>query len=99
MDPLIESMRKHGIPVTRKGWLELNYPEGVPKVLTAEQELEIPESTGVLLVAVVRQGRVITNPPSDFEIQREDSLIVHGDKDQIHRAEELLREGKTATEG
>ena len=63
------------------------------------QELEIPESTGVLLVAVVRQGRVITNPPSDFEIQREDCLIVHGDKDQIHRAEELLREGKTATEG
>ena len=61
------------------------------------QELEIPESTGVQLVAVVRQGRVITNPPADFEIRREDSLILHGDREQIQRAEELLKEGKTTT--
>ena len=39
---MIEMMDELGIPVTRKGWLELNYPDGVPKVLTAEQELEIP---------------------------------------------------------
>jgi hypothetical protein len=41
--PLIEMMLRHGIPVTRASYLELNFPEGVPDPLPAEEEAELPE--------------------------------------------------------
>jgi len=36
-------MRKYNIPVTRKNYLELNYPNGVPHELTVENELDMPK--------------------------------------------------------
>jgi hypothetical protein len=35
-------MRELGIPLTRRNWLELNYPEGVPDPLPVEVLADIP---------------------------------------------------------
>jgi len=40
-DPLIDVMKYHSIPLTRKNYLELAFPEGTE--LTAEIEEQIPE--------------------------------------------------------
>jgi len=29
-DPLLVTMKKYGIPLTRRNYLEMNYPEGFP---------------------------------------------------------------------
>lgn len=41
--PLIEMMLHHGIPVTRESYLSLNFPDGVPDPLPAEEEEQLPE--------------------------------------------------------
>lgn len=42
-DPLIVYMKKHKIPVTRKNYFDLNYPDGVPQPWTMELEMQLPK--------------------------------------------------------
>ena len=42
LDPLLEHMKARGIPLTRKHYLELAYPDGVPEPFPAELESELP---------------------------------------------------------
>ena len=41
-DLMTEWMVKRGTPVTRRNYLELNYPDGFPDPWTAELEDELP---------------------------------------------------------
>ena len=40
--PVLNCMKAHGMPLTRRAYLEFNYPDGVPDPLPAELEAEIP---------------------------------------------------------
>jgi hypothetical protein len=41
-DPLVLTLRRHGLPVTRENYLALAYPTGLPEPWTAELEAELP---------------------------------------------------------
>lgn len=43
LDPVIQTLIKLGTPVTRKSYLEIAYPEGLPNEWTADLEAELPE--------------------------------------------------------
>lgn len=43
-DPVVSLLKEYNIPVTRDNYLELAYLGEPPATLTAEQELELPES-------------------------------------------------------
>jgi hypothetical protein len=43
-DEISETLRKHGIPVTRENWINLAWPDGAPVPWTAEHEAELPEA-------------------------------------------------------
>lgn len=42
-DPMLVTMKKYGIPLTRRNYLEMNYPDGFPDPWTAELEDEVPD--------------------------------------------------------
>jgi hypothetical protein len=42
-DPLLVTMKKYGIPLTRRNYLEMNYPDGFPDPWTAELEDGVPD--------------------------------------------------------
>ena len=41
-DHVVELLKTLGIPVTRKNYLEYNYPDGIPEPWTAELEAQLP---------------------------------------------------------
>ncbi len=43
MDPTLATLIKHGGPLTRERWMDLNYPGGPPKPWCVEHELAVPE--------------------------------------------------------
>jgi hypothetical protein len=42
-DLILESMKKHGIPVTLDNYLGLAYPEGLPENYGHEHHMQLPE--------------------------------------------------------
>lgn len=46
-DPVLERMKERGLPLTRKMYLTLAYPDGVPDPLPAEEEALIPDELTV----------------------------------------------------
>ena len=42
-DPVLEELKRQGLPPTRKNYLQFAYPDGIPKPWTQELENEIPE--------------------------------------------------------
>ena len=42
-DPVVQLMNKYKIPLNRKNYLDVAYFGEVPKELSAEEELELPE--------------------------------------------------------
>lgn len=49
----------------------------------------IKQQTGAMVLAIVRNNQVISNPSAKEEILQEDLLIVLGLKEQLHRLEEV----------
>ena len=41
-DPLLDYMKRHGLPITRESYLALDYPDGPPDPLPAELEQGLP---------------------------------------------------------
>lgn len=41
-DPVLEHMKRLGLPLTRASYLEFNYPDGVPCPLPAELAASVP---------------------------------------------------------
>jgi hypothetical protein len=42
-DLILESMKKHGIPVTFENYMGLAYPEGLPEEYGHENHMQLPE--------------------------------------------------------
>lgn len=42
-DLILESMKKHGIPVTFENYMGLAYPDGLPEDFGHEQHMQLPE--------------------------------------------------------
>ena len=42
-DLILESMKKHGIPVTFENYMGLAYPEGIPDNFGHEDHMNLPE--------------------------------------------------------
>jgi CPA2 family monovalent cation:H+ antiporter-2 len=68
-------------------------PRTAPTVGLSIRELQLRKQTGVTIIAVVRGGQPLTNPPPDLQIQSGDILVMVGDHAQLDRA--LLRLGET----
>lgn len=64
-----------------------------PAVGRTIHQLGLRQHTGVLVIAVVRRGELISNPTFDFKLEAEDHLVLHGQPEQLEKAEELLRLG------
>ena len=41
-DPVLEHMKRLGLPLTRASYLDFNYPDGVPNPLPAEIAASVP---------------------------------------------------------
>ncbi len=64
-----------------------------PAVGHTVRQLGLREKAGVLVIAVVRRGELISNPTHDFKLEGEDYLVLHGQPEQLQRAEGVLRPG------
>jgi len=63
VDPVVKTLTKLGIPVMRKNYLELAYPEGMPEKWTAELEAALPEE---LQNNTLDEGVIKTNSRPSF---------------------------------
>jgi CPA2 family monovalent cation:H+ antiporter-2 len=54
------------------------------------EKLNIRKETGASIIAVVREGKAITNPPGDLKIQKSDVVILIGSHAQLFKARKLL---------
>jgi CPA2 family monovalent cation:H+ antiporter-2 len=61
-----------------------------PAVGRSLGELDLKGRTGITVVAVVRKGKAVTNPPGDWRLARGDILVVLGDHAQLAAARRLL---------
>jgi TrkA domain protein len=64
-----------------------------PLVGKSLQEAAVRERTGASVIAVLRAGKAIPNPPPDERIAAGDTLMVVGDREQVGRFGDLLRGG------
>ena len=55
-------------------------------------ELHLRARTGVTIIAVVRNSQPTTNPPPDFQMKREDVLVLVGAHAQLDASRALLNE-------
>jgi monovalent cation:H+ antiporter-2, CPA2 family len=70
--------------------------EGSPAIGRTQIEMSLHESTGAGLVAVIRNGKAFTNPPSDWRFVLGDILVVIGAHSEVDAAERLLSGGPAA---
>lgn len=70
-------------------WLEI--PPDTPVAGSTIGDLEIRSSTGVTVVAVLREGRTLPVPGPDFRLEGGDTVVVVGRPADIGRIDSLLR--------
>jgi len=56
------------------------------------RELDLRSRTGVTVIAVVRDGRPVTNPPPEHDVRAGDALVLVGSHPQLARAFAMLEE-------
>jgi len=71
-------------------------PRSSPTVGRSIRDLQLRKQTGVTIIAVVRSGQSLTNPPPELEIHAGDILVMVGNHGQLDQA--LTRLGTPATE-
>jgi voltage-gated potassium channel len=52
--------------------------------------LDVRQATGATVLAVLRSGNPIVNPPADFTVQADDRLLALGTTEQLERLERLI---------
>lgn len=67
--------------------------DGSPAIGRQLGDLDLRARTGTNLIAVVRGGKALTNPPDDYEIALLDILVLVGDHKQLANARERLEPG------
>jgi CPA2 family monovalent cation:H+ antiporter-2 len=68
----------------------LEIPPGSPLVGRSLRDAGVREATGALILAVVREGRVIASPEAWFVLQEKDTILVSGAGEQVAEVERLL---------
>ena len=61
-------------------------PRASPAIERSIRDLQLRKKTGVTIIAVVRGGQPLTNPPPDLEIQGGDILVMVGNHAQLDQA-------------
>lgn len=59
------------------------------------EKLNVRKESGASVIAIVRKGKAVTNPPVDFVIEAEDVVILIGSHAELDRARRLLISGIT----
>jgi CPA2 family monovalent cation:H+ antiporter-2 len=59
------------------------------------RDLALRSTTGATVIAVVRDDKSITNPPSEFTLRQGDALVLVGSHAQIEASFNYLENGKT----
>lgn len=75
-------------------WIRL--PDGCPLEGISLAEADLRRRTGVLIVAVQRDGKLMRNPTGEFRMQSGDMLAAAGDSEDCRKLEELLIPSGTA---
>ena len=60
-------------------------------------ELDVRQATGATVLAILREGAPIANPPGDLVIRAGDRLLALGTGDQLERLEKLIAPGGGAS--
>ena len=68
----------------------LEIPPGSPLVGRSLRDAGVREATGALILAVVREGRIIPSPEAWFILQEKDTILVSGANEQVAEVETLL---------
>jgi CPA2 family monovalent cation:H+ antiporter-2 len=68
----------------------LEIPPESPLIGKSLRDAGVREATGALILAVVRDGRVITSPEAWFVLQEKDTILVSGAIEQVAEVETLL---------
>ena len=68
----------------------LEIPPGSPLAGKTLRDAGVREATGALILAVVRDGRVIPSPEAWFVLQEKDTILVSGANEQVAEVESLL---------
>jgi K+/H+ antiporter YhaU regulatory subunit KhtT len=71
-------------------------PRTSPAVGRSIRELQLRKMTGVTIIAVVRNGKPLTNPSPDEVIDTGDILVMVGSHAQLDQAMARLGESETA---
>ncbi len=53
--------------------------------------LRLRQETGATVIAVVREGQAVPNPPPDFPFQAGDIVVLVGDRESLNRGVEIFR--------
>ena len=68
----------------------LEIPRGSPLAGRSLRDAGVREATGALIVAVIREGRVIASPEAWFVLQENDTILVSGAGEQVAEVEKLV---------
>jgi TrkA domain protein len=71
----------------------LEIPAGSPIAGRTLREAGIRETTGALVMAVVRDGAMVHNPDADFSLREQDTILVTGAVEQVAGVEALIGRG------
>jgi voltage-gated potassium channel len=72
---------------------DLALPPASPAVSRTLEALAVRQATGASVLAVLREGAPITNPPPDLILETGDRLLALGTSDQLERLEKLIASG------
>jgi voltage-gated potassium channel len=72
---------------------DLALPAGSPAVGRTLEALAVRQATGASILAVLREGAPITNPPPDLTLEAGDRLLTLGTGAQLERLEKLIASG------
>jgi K+:H+ antiporter len=68
----------------------LEIPQGSPLVGRCLRDAGVREATGALILAVIRDGRVVASPEAWFVLQENDTILVSGAGEQVAEVERLV---------
>jgi CPA2 family monovalent cation:H+ antiporter-2 len=77
----------------------LEIPPGSPLAGRSLRDAGVREATGALILAVVREGRVVPSPEAWFVLQEKDTILVSGAGEQVAEVESLLDAPATKVPG
>ncbi len=74
----------------------LEIPPGSPLIGKSLREAGVREATGALILAVVREGRVIPSPEAWFVLEKKDTILVSGAGEQVAEVAGLVSPGSSS---